>query len=107
MTLKEFARRRVRQRGVCRICRIEKPNETLCVDHDHATGMTRGLLCRKCNSGLGYFDDSLRRVLRAAFYLAASILRTAFGHAAAPLLRCWRRLAAAAVRVVDRGAWSP
>jgi hypothetical protein len=100
MTLEEFARRRVRQGGVCRICKIEKPNETLCVDHDHATGMTRGLLCRKCNSGLGYFDDSLRRVVRAALYLTASIMRTAFGRVVAPLLRCWRR-------VVSRGAWSP
>jgi hypothetical protein len=69
MTLEEFGRRRVRQGGVCKICKIEKPNETLCVDHDHATGMTRGLLCRKCNSGLGYFDDSLWRVLCAAGYL--------------------------------------
>jgi recombination endonuclease VII len=107
MTLEEFDRRLIRQGGVCKLCRIPKPDETLCVDHDHATGRTRGLLCRKCNSGLGHLDDSLGRVLRAAWYLSASIVRDGIARAAAPLLSCWRWLVAAAARLLGRGSRPP
>ena len=53
------------QRGRCAICR--KPQKDVpirfAVDHDHATGRVRGLLCRTCNLALVYFDNE---VLRAA-----------------------------------------
>ena len=39
------------------------------VDHDHATGAVRGLLCNACNAGIGFLGDTLTRVLRAAVYL--------------------------------------
>jgi hypothetical protein len=45
------------QQGVCIICR--RPNadgRNLSVDHDHKTGKIRGLLCTKCNLGIGHFE---------------------------------------------------
>ena len=39
------------------------------VDHDHSTGKVRGLLCGKCNSALGFLDDSSEKVIGLLHYL--------------------------------------
>lgn len=49
------------QGGVCAIC--GKPETSakvsnLAVDHNHINGSIRGLLCNKCNRGLGYLSSS-------------------------------------------------
>jgi hypothetical protein len=49
------------------------PND-LCVDHQHSTGVIRGMLCRKCNTGLGCFRDDLSLLEKASVYLKASCL---------------------------------
>jgi len=59
-----------RQDFVCAICK-GPPEDTLCVDHCHDSGRVRGLLCRKCNTGLGSFRDEPDLMLKAIKYLEA------------------------------------
>ena len=42
------------------------------VDHDHATGVIRGLLCNACNLAIGLFDENLETFSRAIAYLRRS-----------------------------------
>jgi recombination endonuclease VII len=39
------------------------------VDHNHATGKVRGVLCLECNAAIGAFKDSVRIVYRAIDYV--------------------------------------
>lgn len=63
------------QFGRCAICDgtpiADKRMTHLKVDHDHHTGVVRGLLCGYCNVAIGIFDDSQEILIRAARYLAA------------------------------------
>jgi Recombination endonuclease VII len=70
LTKEGYDRMLAQQHGACAICK-RQPQETLCIDHDHDTGQVRGLLCRKCNLGLGFFDDSPSLLRAAAAYLEA------------------------------------
>ena len=54
------------QDGLCAIC-CERPAEH--VDHDHATGLVRGLLCFNCNGGLGQLRDDVVLLDSAGSYL--------------------------------------
>lgn len=55
---------------VCALCFEACPTgKQLAVDHDHASGRVRGLLCRTCNAGLGSLKDSPELLRRAADYL--------------------------------------
>lgn len=48
-----------RQNGVCAICaKTCTSGRKLAVDHCHTTGLVRGLLCMKCNIGLGHFREN-------------------------------------------------
>lgn len=58
------------QDGCCYFCKRAKGHaKKLCVDHDHATGFVRGLLCNTCNKILGHFRDDPEPGIRMAYYL--------------------------------------
>lgn len=66
ITEDDFERMLAQQGGVCAICRAVPGTF---VDHCHATGQVRGILCFNCNNGLGHFQDSLVGLELAALYL--------------------------------------
>lgn len=58
------------QNGKCPICRIRITAENLNVDHDHATGRVRSILCDRCNRTIGLLGDDPAVVRSAIRYLA-------------------------------------
>jgi Autographiviridae endonuclease VII len=71
ITVEQYQDRLDEQNGLCACC--GKPASTgprrLLVDHDHNTGQIRGLLCRRCNTGIGMLGDDVEGVRRALSYL--------------------------------------
>lgn len=71
----QYEQKLAAQNGCCPICGrtpAEAPNrksQRFPIDHDHATGQIRDLLCINCNSGLGSFKDDIERLLAAVEYL--------------------------------------
>jgi hypothetical protein len=69
ISLQDYDRMSKRQRGICAICWKAPVEKALCLDHDHANGLLRGLLCHSCNISLGYFRDNPDFLRRAADYI--------------------------------------
>lgn len=64
------------QKGLCAICGKKETRKSrhggickLSIDHSHTTGKVRGLLCIKCNFGIGQFDEDVERLLKTIKYL--------------------------------------
>jgi Recombination endonuclease VII len=69
------------QNGVCALCfNSEKEERAFSVDHDHETGLVRGLLCSQCNRGIGLLKDSPAILIRAAEYIQLHKKRATAGH---------------------------
>ena len=88
---KQLERRKARQQGItyadavlkfgstCNICGKEETTRSrnqeatmprnLCIDHNHLTGIVRGLLCNDCNTGISKFKDNPQWLRAAALYL--------------------------------------
>ena len=77
LSVSEFDQMVADQCGCCAICkRVMEINTTkginntqLCIDHNHETGMVRGLLCGACNFALGFFRDDTVNLSNAIAYL--------------------------------------
>lgn len=77
LTLEDLEKMLQDQNNKCAICGRElflhgasvDKNKIARVDHNHATGEVRGLLCDSCNTGLGKFRDNPEYLLKAASYL--------------------------------------
>lgn len=73
LTRQDYEQMVVDQNHVCAICGLEpvphKIHGRLVVDHCHEENVIRGLLCAKCNQGLGLFQDSYTNLLKAARYI--------------------------------------
>lgn len=77
ITVEDYDRMFCEQNGVCKIC--SKPEtktnkktgkiEYLAVDHCHATGKVRGLLCMSCNVTLGRVEDDIGILSKMIKYL--------------------------------------
>ena len=74
LTIDEYDKILENQQGKCAICGggREKQKYKFAVDHCHATGKIRGILCQNCNAGLGLFKDNPQSLTNAITYLISS-----------------------------------
>ena len=70
VTLADYEAMFVAQRGCCAICQ-KAQERALDVDHNHRTGVVRGLLCTNCNRMIGHANDDPERLQIAANYLSS------------------------------------
>lgn len=79
LTTDDYDKMLANQGSVCAICRNPETGVDrrtgklwpLAVDHDHATGKVRGLLCRRCNQVIGTMEDRVDLMHAAIAYLDA------------------------------------
>lgn len=72
ITVEQYDAQLLKQNGLCAICKkppINGSGKKLHIDHDHSTGVFRGLLCHGCNTGLGNFGENENTLINAASYL--------------------------------------
>lgn len=72
ITPDDYASMLEEQNEKCKICLASPengPRKGLVVDHDHTTGVVRGLLCQNCNALLGLSNDCPTTLMKAAHYL--------------------------------------
>ena len=77
ISLEAYTEMLIKQQGLCAICGTATGSErsnnngrkVLGVDHNHTTGAVRGLLCARCNAGLGNFQENIEWLRKAVDYL--------------------------------------
>lgn len=71
ITIAEYETLLQLQKGSCFICKKHHSEfrRRLAIDHDHGTGKIRGLLCNKCNQGIGLLQEDITILRSAIDYL--------------------------------------
>jgi hypothetical protein len=68
--MEDFARLLNNQNNACAVCKTKNPiGNGFCVDHDHKTGVIRGILCPGCNTAIGLMRDDPQILQSAISYL--------------------------------------
>jgi hypothetical protein len=69
LTVEEYWLMKQRCADRCEACGERHDRTSLYIDHDHATGAVRGLICNRCNTTLGRFGDNPEQLRRLAAYI--------------------------------------
>lgn len=75
LTVEGYIQMFVSQKGLCAICGLPETAKykgtvrRLSVDHDHFTNKVRKLLCSRCNTAIGMFDDDVLKMQAAVAYI--------------------------------------
>ena len=71
LSIAEYDALLAKQGNRCAICKvhISEGKRRFAVDHNHSTEAVRGLLCFRCNAGIGKFDDNAELLKLAVAYL--------------------------------------
>ncbi len=69
ITREQHKQKYINQNGCCALCRGSVPYDKITTDHNHDTGKVRGLLCPRCNTGLGQFRDDEKLLSLAINYI--------------------------------------
>lgn len=77
LSLKDYELLLKVQEFKCAICgHNHNEFDNLAVDHCHKTEEVRGLICRKCNSGIGFLNDDIKLLEKALEYLHEAAEKT-------------------------------
>lgn len=68
LTKEMFEKKMLNQNGRCEICNSDISNKQH-IDHDHKTGMVRGILCGRCNQAIGLLKECPDRLKNTIKYL--------------------------------------
>ncbi len=69
LNYKEYNNILKKQKNLCGICKEKPKTKKFAVDHCHYTNKIRGLLCTRCNLGIGCFQDNCENLKKAIAYL--------------------------------------
>jgi hypothetical protein len=76
ITVEQYDALLTRQNSKCAVCAAKKPGgrtKMFFIDHCHNSGKVRGLLCMRCNTGLGLFLDNPKFLSNAISYLKENL----------------------------------